>query len=137
MICALVLAALLAGAAPPAREIAGLWRTPVDGGSTVRIGTCGEAVCGWGVSSPRLRAFPDQKDVRNRDPAQRGRLIAGLLFLKLRPLGPGRWGDGWVYNPEDGGTYKGTVELKPDGRLSLRGCIVAPLCQTQTWTRIR
>ena len=137
MIFALALVALLTGAAPAGSGIVGLWKTPVDGGSTIRIEPCGEAVCGRAVGSPRLKAFPDQKDVRNRDPALRGRPIAGLLTLKLRPIGPNRWGDGWVYNPEDGRTYKGSVELTGDGRLRVQGCIVAPLCKTQTWTRIR
>jgi uncharacterized protein (DUF2147 family) len=130
-------AALLAGAAPAAAGVTGLWKTPVDGGSTVRIETCGEAICGRAVSSPRLIAFPDQKDVFNRDPALRGRPIKGLLLLKLRPIGPSRWGDGWVYDPRSGGTYKGTAELKSDGRLLLQGCIVAPFCRTQAWTRAK
>jgi len=136
MIYALALAALVAGAAPPSPGIVGVWKTPVDGGSTIRIEPCGETVCGRVVSSPRLTAFPDQKDARNREAALRGRPIAGLLILKLRTLGPNRWGDGWVYNPQDGGTYKGAVQLTGDGRLRLQGCIVAPLCQTQTWTRV-
>ena len=135
MICAL--AALLAVIAMSVPGVTGVWKTPVDGGSTVRIEPCGQAICGRAVSSPRLVTFPDQRDVRNRDPALRGRLIKGLLLLKLRPLGPSRWGDGWVYDPRNGGTYKGTAELKSDGRLLLRGCIVAPFCQTQTWQRVR
>lgn len=136
MICALALMVAIA----PARAssgVIGVWKTPVDGGSTVRIDPCGEWVCGRVLSSPRIARFPYQKDVRNRDVALRGRPIAGLLILKLRSLGPNRWGDGWVYDPQDGGTYKGAVEVTGPGRMRLRGCIVAPLCQTQTWTRVQ
>lgn len=134
MMYALALAVALTGARAGS-DISGVWKTPVDGGSTVRIEPCGEWVCGRVLSSPRLTSFPDQKDVRNRDEALRGRPIAGLLILKLRSLGPNRWGDGWVYNPQDGGTYKGAVDATGARRLRLKGCIVAPFCQTQTWTR--
>ena len=46
-------------------------------------------------------------------------------------------GGGSVYNPADGRTYRGTITMTGDNSLRLRGCIVAPLCKTQTWTRIQ
>jgi uncharacterized protein (DUF2147 family) len=136
MMVAIAIAALLAGTAPAVPNIAGLWKTPVAGGS-VRIEVCGEAICGRVAGSKQLIAFPDEKDVHNRDSSLRDRPIKGLLMLKLRPAGPNRWGDGWVYDPRVGKTYKASAELTPDGRLLLQGCIVAPLCQTQSWTRAR
>jgi len=130
---------LVAGLASPAiatsEDVKGLWRTPVDGGSLVRLAPCEEGLCGRIVNSPRLRAVPDQKDIRNRDAALRGRPLRNLTFMKVRATGPGTWGDGWVYNPEDGGTYKGVMALKPDGTLRLTGCIVRPFCKTQIWRR--
>ena len=52
-----------------------------------------------------------------------------------------RDGDGWsggtLYNPDDGGTYKGRLMPTDAGHLAVRGCIVWPLCKTQTWTRVR
>jgi uncharacterized protein (DUF2147 family) len=136
VITGLVLAAALAAPAPATSEdVKGLWRTPVDGGSLVRLVPCGEALCGRIVSSPRLKVAPDQKDIRNRDVSQRGRALHDLTFMRVRSIGPGTWGDGWVYNPEDGGTYKGVMELKPDGALRLTGCIVRPFCKTQIWRR--
>lgn len=131
-----MLIALLASS-PQVQEagVAGLWRTPVDGGGLVRISRCGADICGTVVDSPRLRANPDQRDVRNRDVSSRDRRLRGLLILRASPTGPSRWGKGWVYNPEDGGTYRGSIERLADGRLRLRGCIVAPVCRTQIWTR--
>ena len=126
---ALALATTARGPSP-----VGLWNTPEDGG-VVRIERCGDDICGRPVSSSRLRAFPGQKDLRNRDPALRGRTIRGLLILKLHPLGPGHWGAGSVYNPNDGRTYKASLELTGGSRLRLQGCLVAPFCRTQTWTR--
>lgn len=116
-------------------SIAGLWRTPVDGGGTVRIAPCGSDVCGTVVSSPRLRANPDQRDARNTDARLRDRPLRGLTILRATPDGAGRWTDGWVYNPEDGKTYRGSLQLTPDGKLRVTGCVVRPLCRTQTWER--
>jgi len=134
---AAAMAALVVGAshAGQTEGALGLWRTPVDGGGLVRIARCGADICGTVVDSPRLRAHPDQRDVRNRDAARRDRPLRGLLILRASATGPDRWGDGWVYNPEDGRTYRGSIERLPDGRLRLRGCVVAPLCRTQVWTR--
>jgi len=126
---------LIAGYSAATDSVFGLWKTPEDGGSVVRLDPCGDSLCGRIVTSPRLRAYPDQRDVLNKDPALRGRPLKDLLFLKLRALGSGRWGDGWAYNPKDGGTYHGSMELKADGGLRLTGCVVAPFCKTQTWTR--
>lgn len=136
----ILLAAMLglSGAAPSQAQepgVTGLWRTPVDGGGLVRISRCGTDICGVVVDSPRLRSNPDQRDVRNRDATRRDRRLRGLAMLRASPTGPGRWGDGWVYNPEDGRTYRGSIEQLPDGRLRLRGCVVAPLCRTQIWER--
>jgi uncharacterized protein (DUF2147 family) len=119
VIAALVLTGALAGAlgAPPGAnrvDVTGLWNAPGDGGSTVRLERCDDGLCGYIVTSPHIQADPAQRDIRNRDVAQRGRPLRNLMFMKVRPIGPGRWGDGWVYNPEDGGTYKGVMTLQCD-----------------------
>lgn len=133
MIVSLVLALAVAAPAAASNPV-GVWRTPVDDG-LIRIEPCGEALCGHVVGSAKLTAKPDQVDVRNRDPSLRARPILGLLMMRVKPVGPGRWGDGWVYSPNDGGTYSAKLEIAPDGRLRLTGCVAPLLCQTQTWTR--
>lgn len=130
----LALAATVAGSGGLA-EAPGLWRTPSDGGSLVRLAPCGRNLCGAIVSSPRLKAHPGQRDVRNADPAKRHRPLKGLRILEVAPGAAGQDGEGWVYNPEDGRTYRGAIRLTPDGRLRLRGCVVRPLCKTQVWVR--
>ena len=133
---ALAAATLMIAAAPAPNGAAGLWQSPEDGGSLVRIDNCGGDICGRLVTSPRLRAFPDQTDVRNRDQGLRGRRLRDLLVLRARATGPNRWGDGWLYNPVDGTTYKGDLELRNDGALlRLTGCVIAPFCRTQVWRR--
>ncbi len=41
------------------------------------------------------------------------------------------------YNGDDGGTYKATITPIDADHLKVRGCIVWPLCKTQTWMRVR
>ena len=121
---ALVLVLHAAASVAP-QGVVGLWRTAGDEG-LIRIEACGPAICGRVVDGP-----PPQTDISGlHDQAADGQLI-----MKLKPMGPGRWGDGWIQNPDNGKTYKASVTLTPDGRLRLKGCIVVPLCRTQTWTR--
>ena len=135
---ALSMAALAASAvaAPPPGDPTGLWQTPTNGGQ-VRISHCGQALCGTLVTSDHIRANPGMTDDHNRDRAQRGRTLRNLPMLNGFTGGPNEWRNGSVYNPDDGGTYHGTITMVNPNTLRLRGCIVAPLCKTQTWTRIQ
>lgn len=136
---ALAAAAVSALAAPAAAQSAdptGLWQTPTNGGQ-VRIARCGQALCGTLVTSAQIRANPDQRDVNNGDRDQRGRTLRNLPMLSGFTGGPTEWRGGSVYNPSDGRTYRGTITLTNANTLSLRGCVVAPLCRTQTWTRVQ
>lgn len=128
-------AALLASPALAA-DATGLWQTPTNGGQ-VRIARCGQALCGTLVTSDHIRQNPNARDEHNRDQGQRGRTLRNLPMLTGFTGGPTEWRGGSVYNPADGGTYRGTITMVNDNTLRLRGCIVAPLCKTQTWTRIQ
>jgi hypothetical protein len=52
------------------------------------------------------------------------------IFWGLRSSGPGRWPDGWFYNPDDGDTYNISAELRSadtiDARIYLGGRFVSP-----------
>jgi uncharacterized protein (DUF2147 family) len=129
-------AALAASAAHAASPAEGLWRTPSRNGE-VRISECGQALCGRLVDSDGIRADPTLADTKNKDPALRTRTLKDMTLLQGFTGGPDQWKGGTVYNPEDGGTYKGTIKLVGADTLKLTGCIVFPLCKTQTWKRIR
>ncbi|MDQ8027657.1 MAG: DUF2147 domain-containing protein [Brevundimonas sp.] len=138
---AAVVAGLLAlGVAAPAvaqeSALLGRWRTPAEGG-VVEIQRCGAALCGRLVDAAPLRADPDQRDVRNRDAAQRERPLRGLTVLRGFTGGPTEWRGGPLYDPNSGQTAdRGTLTLQQGGqRLSVRGCIARVLCRTQTWRR--
>ena len=130
-----MLAALASAAVNP--DIAlGHWRTETRHG-IVEIERCGASICGKLVGSDGLKTNPNLLDVNNKDAALRGRRMMGLQFLGGFTRGNGQWTGGTIYNGEDGGTYKATITFADADHLKVRGCIVWPLCKTQTWTRIR
>jgi len=119
-----------------AADITGRWRTPGNGGE-VEVYKCGAAVCGRLISSAHIQHEPGALDAKNQDASQRSRKLKGLTFLTGFSGGPTEWKGGKVYNPEDGKTYAGTITATDTNTLKLKGCVVAPLCKTQTWTRLK
>ena len=123
-----------AGAQTP--PVAGRWLSE-DGKGVIEIYPCADKVCGklaW-MSDPNRDGKP-AVDRNNPDPALRQRPLCGLTMLgDFRQLEANRWGDGWIYSPENGKTYRATMTLEGD-LLKLRGYIGIPLLgETQTWTR--
>ncbi|MCJ2179057.1 DUF2147 domain-containing protein [Novosphingobium album (ex Hu et al. 2023)] len=116
-------------------SVLGKWQTPVRHG-VVEIARCGESVCGRLLESDGIRADADLRDVNNKDAAKRTRKVKGLAMLGGFARDDGKWAGGWIYNAEDGGTYKATITPAGPNALKLKGCIVWPLCKTQNWTRL-
>lgn len=117
--------------ADPMAEMAGRWRDS-DGESEIEIARCGPALCGtivW-LKEPRI-------DKANPDPALRARSLMGvrvLLGFRSEPGAATLSGEG--YNPEDGRSYKTTLELKSRTTLSVKGCVMGGLiCDDDIWTR--
>lgn len=105
-----------------------------DGSGRIRIAPCpGKAnyMCGvvtWGTKPP------DSKDVSNPDPALRNRLLLGLMILSdFKPVSPGRWSGGRIYDPNSGKTYASKMAVNAKGSLKVEGCVLI-LCVAQTWT---
>jgi uncharacterized protein (DUF2147 family) len=135
----LVTALFFAGAATAAQAQAspvGDWSTH-HFGSVVRVSACGDALCGKVVTSDPIKTNPNVKDERNADPALRGRPLKDLPVFYGVKGGPTEWKGGSVYNPEDGKTYHGSITLVDADTLKLTGCIIYPLCKSQTWTRVK
>jgi len=135
-IAALATAAAVFAGPAVAGDPTGLWQTPTRNGQ-VEISKCGNALCGRLVSSDGIRADPGLKDVHNQNTGLRDRQLKGLTILTGFSGGPNEWTGGKIYNAEDGKTYSGSITLDGDSKLSLRGCVIAPLCKTQVWTRLR
>jgi uncharacterized protein (DUF2147 family) len=119
-----------------ASPVTGLWRTAEDNGQ-VQIYDCGASLCGRLVTSNELTAHPDTKDVNNRNEALRGRLVKGINIMSGFSGGPRSWSGGTLYRPQDGRSYAGRLELVDGGTLEVTGCMMAALCQTQTWVRLK
>jgi uncharacterized protein (DUF2147 family) len=105
-----------------------------DGSGKVRIAPCPgkpDRMCGvvtWGTKPP------DSKDVHNPDAALRNRLLLGLMVLSdFKPVSPGRWNGGRIYDPTSGKTYASKMAVNAKGALKVEGCILI-LCEAQTWT---
>jgi len=128
---------MLAAAAAVSPDAAiGRWRTETRNG-IVEVERCGGSICGKLVSSDGLRTNPNMLDINNKDAALRGRRLKDLQVLGGFTRSGGNWTGGTIYNGEDGGTYKATVTPIDADHLKVKGCIIWPLCKSQTWTRIR
>lgn len=135
-LAALAVSTLAAPTLAQSPDPTGLWQTPTSGGQ-VRIARCGQALCGTLVTSNNIRANAGLLDENNANRALRTRRIQGVQMLSGFTGGPNEWRGGSVYNPADGRTYRGTITLTNANTLNLRGCVIAPLCRNQTWTRVR
>ena len=134
---AVVAASLASPVMAQDEALLGRWRTPAQNGVVV-IERCGTGLCARVADAAALRANPDQRDVRNRDPALRSRPVKGLTVVRAASGGPRVWNAGPLYDPDSGqGAATGTLTLIEPDRLAVRGCIARMLCRTQTWTRAR
>lgn len=76
-------------------------------------------------------------DINNPDPERRNRSLLGLIILRgFNFDGINRWTGGQLYDPNNGKTYKGSLELIDDDKLALRGYVGIPLFgRTENWIR--
>lgn len=106
----------------------------------IEIAPCGERLCAtlvWFKWPNDEQGLP-LVDLKNPDPALRKRPLLGLTVLSgLRRTGENTWGDGKIYNPDDGGNYKASMSIAADGTLRIRAYVLIPLFgHTLIWTRV-
>jgi len=58
-----------------------------------------------------------------------------LILRNAEKAGPNQW-KGELFNPENGKLYSGKITLNAPNQLTLTGCLIAFLCQSETWTRV-
>lgn len=133
----------------PLDPIEGTWQTLLL--SEVTIIACPEGFCGMlskiivpteGLTKEEIvaaNAMPVESftDMRNPDPNLRSRPMMGLQILTLRyGSKPGIY-DGEIYNPQDGNTYSGYVEMLGPHQVKLNGCVLYNIiCQGEDWVRV-
>lgn len=129
------LACLWSATASAASPIDGLWLTD-DHKGVVRIGACGERICGWIVRVLDSGPGVPTHDVNNPARALRSRAILGLPVL----TGFIRQGDDYVgggaYDPKAGRAYQASLRLRSGNALAITGCVLL-FCRTLIWTRTR
>ena len=124
---------LLASAVPVTASaqatLEGHWKNP-KGSVTVRLGPCGNAICGIVVEASE----------HARETARKGgttNLIGTRILSGLRPNGDGSF-KGQVFDPKRNIRAPATVRLLGPDALEVRGCAFAGmfLCKEQRWTRV-
>lgn len=89
------------------------------GASKVKIGKCGDAICG--------------NIVWLKDPSGPAKL-GQRIFYDMKPDGDNKW-VGKAFNPEDGKTYSGKMSLS-GGTLTTAGCALGGLiCKSVSWAK--
>ena len=140
----LLTVALLAPVSPShaaSADPTGYWKKPdAERESKIEVFKCGKKKTNLCAKIAWLKEPNDSKgkplhDVRNENPALRGRPILGLpIFTDLVPSAPSTW-NGKIYNPEDGRTYTATLTVVSRKQILLKGCKAWLLCGERNWFR--
>ena len=118
----------------------GVW-LHANGRIQIEIAPCDDRLCAkivWFRWPNDAQGLP-LVDLKNRNPALRNRPLLGLTVLRsLRRTGEKIWGDGEIYNPDDGVDYRAQMSIEDNGSLRIRAYVLMPLFgHTLIWTRIR
>lgn len=155
---ALVLAVLMQGFSAPAvlaspndpgAALEGVWLTQAK--SEITVSPCPDDFCGniskivvpdaiYKANKKEIDSIgaTNFTDLMNKDPNLRSRPIMGLQILTLHPnKDKPTIFDGQIYNPQDGNTYSGYVEVLGPDKIRLNGCILYNIiCKGEDWTRV-
>ena len=116
----------------------GVWL--MDAKVAVQIFDCRALLCGrviW-LKAPLDPQGLLKRDKLNPDPALRDRQICGpTVIWNGQPVDARHWENGWFYNPDDGATYRVSLNLQSDDVLVARIYLGVPLFgKTKTLARI-
>ena len=106
--------------------IEGRWK---NGKMEIVIAPCGQSLCGTIVkASPKAQAK-----------AQRGSgtdLIGARLISNIRSTGPATYRAN-VFVADRNINARGTIRQVSRDQLAVRGCVLAVICKSATWDRVR
>ena len=131
--------------AEAADGIIGIWVSE-NGDAKIKILKSGESYEGsiiwlkepnYTVDAPGEKAGTPKHDNNNPDESLRDRPIIGLKILwDIKYEGENEWGDGEIYDPENGSTYSCMMSLESITTLNIRGYVGFSLFgRTTQWTR--
>ena len=135
-----VLSAAPATAAAPAHDPSGTWLTQ-DGKARIRVEKCGpqeKNLCGYAVwlKTPLNDEGKPRVDFRNPDPKKRASASLGHQLILGLKLNEDAHYEGKIYNAEDGKFYDVTIWSDEPKELTVKGCLIAFMCQSQTWKKV-
>lgn len=109
----------------------GLWSRSNDQGEThIRIAPNGKLYTGtieW-MENPRNDTQNPNVDLHSTS------LVGAQIFGDMEQKNSKKW-VGSLYNPEDGKTYSGSLEIVGANTLKLQGCFLVIFCKSDTWKR--
>lgn len=121
------LLALAAPAVASARDpIEGQWKY---GPMVIEIAPCGHELCGTVI-----KASPTQQAKAERGSGTH--LIGSRLITDIEPTGPKSY-SGSVFAADRNIHASGTVRLVSEDRLEVKGCLLAVICRSRTYVRVR
>jgi uncharacterized protein (DUF2147 family) len=120
---------------PPPESILGEWCTQKEEGRPPARVKFVKAPDGTYTGILTWSAEP-RKDVYNKDPKLRDRSVVGIVLMWHLTYDDGEYVDGYVYNPEDGGTYRVKTEVLSADSMKVRGYLgISLFGQSKTWSR--
>ena len=134
--CGLVLSAgFVSAGLSPARALdpTGDWQVE-DAVAVIRVAECNGSM--WGAVTWEKNAGGVDKN--NPDVSKRTRPTLGMvtLFDMKKKAKADEW-NGKVYDARDSGKlYSASIKPMGPNELEIEGCLVWPLCGSQTWTRV-
>ena len=125
-IVAALLAVAVAGTAEARSPIEGRWR---KGNLQIDIKPCGSALCGTVVKA----------SAKQQARAERGSgtdLIGATLIKDIRPAGPNSY-RAKVFLADRNMNASGKIRQVSPNQLKVSGCVLALVCKSADWTRVR
>jgi uncharacterized protein (DUF2147 family) len=139
-------------AGDPHAGLVGVWQT--EDKSQITISACSDDYCGnltkivvpkdeYDKLTPAEKQAVDAMDpsqfpdARNKDASLRTRTLLGMQLFSLHPSDKPTIFNGTMYNPQDGNTYNGYIEVLGPSKIRLNGCVLYNIvCRGQDWTRV-
>lgn len=119
----------------PAEAILGEWLTQKEEGRPPGRIKFVRAQDGTYMGIVTWSAEP-KNDVHNKDPKLRERPLVGSVLMWHLRYDDGEYVDGFVYNPEDGGTYRLNAQVLTPESLKIRGFLgISLFGQDRVWSR--
>jgi uncharacterized protein (DUF2147 family) len=118
----------------------GVWM-PSHGKAKVKITKVGTKYYGkivW-LKEPNYPDGSKKRDKNTPDPKMHETPLLGYKILKdFEYSGEKTWGNGTIYDPENGSTYSCTIKLTDKNTIDVRGFIgVSMIGRTDTWKRLK